>query len=128
MSGWKWSLFSHHGCMTRKQYWAYWLATVAAYFSLVFFIFFATAGGDAEKGIGVGTGLALVAVSLLVVVVHIQIRTKRLHDCGWSGWLQIPFIILDFFTVILGTVLVGVLPPKTENNKYKPPPPQTTAK
>lgn len=37
-------------------------------------------------------------VSLLFALSMISVTTRRLHDLGYSGWLQIPMIIIELYS------------------------------
>lgn len=44
--------------------------------------------------------------SLLITLSTISVTTRRLHDLGYSGWLQIPIIIIESYTNSAGVGLV----------------------
>jgi hypothetical protein len=94
-----WVLFSFDGVMSRGQFLAYNipLTFLAVFLSL--------------------TTHPLIPVALLGWP-GIVMRAKRMHDRGMSGWWQIPYNFLDGATIIGGTLLLGLMPPKKEGNRF----------
>lgn len=69
------------------------------------------AGGQAYSALGeISVIIALGAFFIFQIITWlagISLTTRRLHDLGWSGWWQLLFYVLPFFTTLLP--LWGVL-------------------
>jgi uncharacterized membrane protein YhaH (DUF805 family) len=57
--------------------------------------------------------------TLIVALPHLAVGSRRLHDCGRTGWLQLLLIIVCIGTVIL--VIFWVQRGSDEQNAYGPP-------
>jgi uncharacterized membrane protein YhaH (DUF805 family) len=82
----KYAVFS--GRSRRKEYWMFVLFTFVVGIGLGFIDTLAGTYED-TTGIGLLSGL----FQLAVLVPSIAVNTRRLHDTGKSGWLQLLFII-----------------------------------
>jgi uncharacterized membrane protein YhaH (DUF805 family) len=82
-------LFSFEGRMGRHDFWIGWLILFAAGFVLSF--------------------LPLLNIPIFFILIYpkVCIYTKRLHDMGLSGWLQLIPWALWIATIVIGFVTFG---------------------
>jgi uncharacterized membrane protein YhaH (DUF805 family) len=57
------------------------------------------ANGD-EEVIAFWFGILLLVFGVLLLS-HLALCAKRLHDCGYSGWLGLLFLVGDFFMFLI---------------------------
>ena len=91
--------------MSRKMFFSYYIPLFFGTFLMAFLLSFVSSK--------LSNVFAVITIWPLIAV-----RAKRMHDWGRSGWWQIPYNILDGFTIVGGTLVMGLWPPKTEGNKY----------
>ena len=103
-----WMFFSFKGVLSRKIFFVYAIALQLILIILVFVLVFTVPS----------YGYVFLALRLLFMWPVYALRAKRLHDAGLSGWWQLPFIFIDWFTPIIGIVVIGCWPPQKEENKY----------
>jgi uncharacterized membrane protein YhaH (DUF805 family) len=112
----KYAVFS--GRSRRKEYWMFVLFTFLVGIGLG--IIDTLAGTyDDTFGIGLLSGL----FNLAILVPSIAVNTRRLHDTGKSGWLQLLFII-----PLVGLILwiVWMVKDSDQNGNQYGPNPKTT--
>ena len=64
-------------------------------------------------------GVLVLIWTLVTLLPHLAVGSRRLHDCGRTGWLQLLLIILCIGTVIL--IVFWVQRGSDVENAYGPP-------
>ena len=93
------------GRARRKEYWMFYLFTIAIYFAIVILAAILSSIADV---LGLVGWLAYAVFALGVIVPGVAVTVRRLHDTGKSGWLAllglVPLLglVLLYFMVIEG--------------------------
>ncbi len=117
-----WHFFSHKGCINRKIY----ALSIAMIFSLFFLAASCLAGSESNPFFGAISAVIFLSFYFSILILN----HKRLHDMGFSGYLQLIAIsTIITSAIILGSLFVIFLaafitflfafPSKIDNNKYR---------
>ncbi|MCB1886376.1 MAG: DUF805 domain-containing protein [Rhodocyclaceae bacterium] len=110
----KWRDFS--GRAGRREFWTFFLFCLICELPLL--------GLDVSLNLyfpAVGCGIFSGIFSLATLVPLVSVTTRRLHDVGKSGWLQLVIVIPFVGAVALLTFWLRASQPRT--NEYGPPSP-----
>jgi uncharacterized membrane protein YhaH (DUF805 family) len=99
LNGWR-KAFDYAGVATRSEYWT---------FTLVNLLIVLIAGASGVKALATLAGVLILAS----LVPGVALNARRLHDAGFSGWMQ----LLGFIPLVL--LIFMLLPSKTSNNVYR---------
>jgi uncharacterized membrane protein YhaH (DUF805 family) len=112
-----------YGRASRSEYW--WWALVSTVVTIVLNIVAGAGGAEADYSTGeMGGGLIFGSILALLwflatVIPSIALTVRRLHDANLSGWLLL--ILLVPFLGALALLVLMVLPPKPEGQRYDRP-------
>ena len=104
-----WNNFSGRAC--RSEFWYFILATFLVSI-IISIIEIATGMVDIESS---EMGILSWIFTLLLFVPSLSVTARRLQDRGWSGWWQLLYLTIVGILVI---VVLNVLPPKEDENKW----------
>jgi uncharacterized membrane protein YhaH (DUF805 family) len=101
--------FDYRGRARRTEYWMFVLIHVLVLVAL------GVLGSNVHEAFSVAFGVYF----LVAAVPLIALAARRLHDVGYSGWLQLVNL-LPFGSVAV--LILMVLPGEPQPNRYGPPP------
>ena len=111
------SLFSMHGRISRRQYFAASTVAVVITYACAFAIGFASGVSDGNLQ---SAGMLGMIVGIAGCVVQAFLAVRRLHDLGKPGW-HYWFFFVPFYNIYLGLVLC-LAKGSTAANEYGPAP------
>lgn len=109
--------FSFNGRISRSEYWVRYVClyiifivySISAYFGWKYAV---------GKDVFLGAMLLILPLLFIVVVMQFSLTIRRLHDFGQTGWLSL--LLFAPYIQTLVTLVIGVIPPETKDNKYGP--------
>jgi len=107
-----WLFFSFSGRIDRR---VFGLAGALLYLIRAYPIYRMVAAGGDEAAVSFWFGIFALIFGVLLLS-HLALCAKRLHDCGYSGWWGLLFLIADIFVFLLLCLPRGVPGP----NRYGP--------
>ncbi|TRX75045.1 DUF805 domain-containing protein [Pseudomonas mangiferae] len=108
-------VFSVEGRIGRLRYLAWYVTLALLTMPIAFVLAFSAALSPTfAMVLGVVGLVAFVAVSICI-------GAQRLHDIGWTGWLQL-LLLVPIVGAVFG-LLMMIIPGNADANRYGPPPP-----
>ena len=102
------------GRASRSEFWYFYLFMLILGIVINFLATALNLNGDA------GYGVFSVIIGIIFLVVQLSVGSRRLHDTGRSGWLQLLLIIPCVGFIIL--IIFWAQPSKPGDNAYGPAP------
>ena len=90
-----WNNYSDRAC--RSEFW-YFILAVFLVAVIIGIIEIETGMVDIESD---GIGILSIIYLLLISPPSISVTARRLHDRGWSGWWQLPALLIGYFPYVL---------------------------